>query len=222
MDMKDNPLSTESEPSLETRQSLLGRLHLWDDNESWRAFFELYWRLIYNTARRSGLDDSSAQDIVQETVISVARKMPGFQYDRERGSFKQWLLRITRRRIVDYLRKTYRQPPRADITLEMLEDEEAQTEAVADPATASIDSAWDEEWGRMLFDAAIACVRVEANPKHFQVFDYCVLKGWPAAKVAATLGLNAAQVYLAKHRVCQAVKRAVRRITEERSRVELR
>jgi DNA-directed RNA polymerase specialized sigma24 family protein len=52
-------------------------------------------RLFYNVARRSGLDESSAQDIVQETVISVARRIPGFQYDPERGSFKQWLLRIT-------------------------------------------------------------------------------------------------------------------------------
>jgi hypothetical protein len=50
-------------------------------------------------ARRAGLDESGAQDVVQETVIAVARKMPGFRYDPQRGSFKQWLLRITHRRI---------------------------------------------------------------------------------------------------------------------------
>ena len=65
---------------------------------------------------------------------------------------------------------------------------------------------------------ALARVRAKINPRHFQVFDYCVLKEWPAAKVAATLGLNAAQVYLTKHRVAQAMKRAVRRIEHERSR----
>ncbi len=49
------------------------------------------------------------------TVIAVARKMPGFRYDPQRGPFKQWLLRITHRRIADHLRKIYCQPERADI-----------------------------------------------------------------------------------------------------------
>ena len=83
------------------------------------------------------------------------------------------------------------------------------------PRNEPLQRAWEEEWEKAMFDAAIARVRGEANPKHFQVFDYCVLKGWPASKVAATLGLNAAQVYLAKHRVAQAVKRAVRQMGEK-------
>jgi RNA polymerase sigma-70 factor (ECF subfamily) len=58
-------------------------------------------------------------------------------------------------------------------------------------------------------------VRHEVNPKHFQVFDYCILKEMPVSKVCETLGLNAAQVYLAKHRVGLAVKRTVRQITNE-------
>src|SRR5678816_2584737 len=101
-------MSTSITDSLPTRQSLLSRLRDLDDQESWRVFFDRYWRLFYNVARRSGLDDASAQDIVQETVIAVAGKMPGFSYDPQRGAFKQWLLRITRRRIVDHLRKVYR------------------------------------------------------------------------------------------------------------------
>jgi RNA polymerase sigma-70 factor (ECF subfamily) len=75
---------------------------------------------------------------------------------------------------------------------------------------------WNEEWEKATFEAALAEVRAASNPRHFQVFDYCVLKEWPVAKVAATLGLNSAQVYLAKHRVAQAMKRAVRRINDER------
>jgi RNA polymerase sigma-70 factor (ECF subfamily) len=53
-----------------------------------------------------------------------------------------------------------------------------------------LDAAWDQEWERSVLDAAIAQVRAQANPKHFQVFDYCVLKEWPVAKVASTLGMN--------------------------------
>ncbi|HTI71939.1 MAG TPA: sigma-70 family RNA polymerase sigma factor, partial [Candidatus Limnocylindria bacterium] len=93
---------------LPTRQSLLSRLKSWDEQDSWREFFETYWRLIFETARKAGLDEASAQDVVQDTVIAVAKEMPGFGYDRAKGSFKGWLLVITKRRIADALRKRYR------------------------------------------------------------------------------------------------------------------
>jgi RNA polymerase sigma-70 factor (ECF subfamily) len=210
-------MSGRADDSLLTRRTLLSRLRNLDDQESWRTFFNLYWRLLYNVARKSGLDDPGAQEIVQETVIAVARKMPEFRYDPARGTFRQWLLRITRRRIIDHLRRIYRQPPRAEITPESLDEDEEHAAAIADESTSAIERAWNEEWEQSTFDAALACVRAAINPRHFQVFDYCVLKGWPASKVAATLGLNAAQVYLAKHRVAQAMKRAVRRINDERA-----
>ena len=64
---------------LPTRRSLLTRLKRWDDQESWRDFFNTYWKLVYGVALKSGLSESEAQEVVQETVISVAKKMPGFK-----------------------------------------------------------------------------------------------------------------------------------------------
>ena len=201
--------------SLETRRSLLSRLRDHDDGESWQTFFDRYWRLLYSVARRAGLDDVDAQDVVQDTVVAVAREIPRFRYDPERGSFKQWLFRILRRRVSDHFRKLYRQPAHAGISPETLE-ETGHADAIVMRDGMSLSDAWDQEWERSVLDAAIAQVRAQANPKHFQVFDYCVLKEWPVAKVASTLGMNAAQVYLARHRVSQSVKRAARRIEGER------
>src|SRR6266581_2625572 len=95
-----------------TRRSLLSRLKDWDDQASWKDFFDTYWKLVYGVAIKSGLTDAEAQDVVQETVLSVAKKMQAFKYDPAVGSFKSWLLLITRRRITDHLRKIYREPPR--------------------------------------------------------------------------------------------------------------
>jgi RNA polymerase sigma-70 factor (ECF subfamily) len=208
-------MSPPEELSLETRRSLLSRLRDFEDTESWQTFFDLYWRLLYNVARRAGLDDGDAQDVVQDTVMAVAREIPQFRYDRERGSFKQWLFRILRRRIADHFRKIYRQPVEAGMRAEILEGT-AEADAIVMRDGVSLSDAWNQEWERSILDAAIAQVRAQANPKHFQVFDYCVLKEWPVAKVASTLGMNAAQVYLARHRVSSAVKRAARRIESER------
>jgi RNA polymerase sigma factor (sigma-70 family) len=206
--------------SLPTRASLLSRLRDLGDSDSWRAFFEAYWRLIYNVARKAGLPDAAAQDVVQETVIAVARKMPGFRYDPAKGSFKQWLLLITRRRIHDLLRRQYRSVPVAEgQPHEMARAVEAQP--AAEPAPdAQIDAAWEHEWQQNLFLAALARVRQKANPKSYQVFDYCVLQELPAGQVARMLGLNAAQVYLARHRISALVKRTARELEAEMGRAD--
>jgi len=205
--------ATSDYDSLPTRKSLLSRLRDAGDDASWRTFFETYWRLIYNVARKSGLSDDAAQEVVQETVISVARRMPGFRYDPNRGSFKQWLLLITRRRIHDHLRVVYRALPMAES--DKARERVEQLPAPSLTPDAQIDAVWEEEWRENLFQAALTRVRQRVNPKHFQVFDYCVLRNVKAPEVARMLGMNAAHVYLARHRVSRAVKHAAAEIEAE-------
>src|ERR1019366_3170034 len=94
-----------------TRYSLLSRLQNWNDQESWKIFFDTYWRLIYSIALKSGLTEAEAQDVVQETIISVAKDIHKFKRDRTLGSFKGWLRNLTRWRIADQLRKRTRIEP---------------------------------------------------------------------------------------------------------------
>jgi hypothetical protein len=74
-----------------TRRSLVDRLANWDDQRRWQEFFDTYWKLIYSTARKSGLTDEEAQEVVQETIITVAKKIDKLRYDPAIGSFKGWL-----------------------------------------------------------------------------------------------------------------------------------
>ena len=205
-----------------TRTSLLSRLRNADDDESWRTFFDLYWRLLYNVARKSGLADEDAQDVVQETVIAVARKMPEFRYDPVKGSFKQWLLLITRRRIQDHLRRRYR----SGLAPEASSKEPASgTENVPAPTLtpdATIEATWESAWRENVYQAALARVRQRVHPKNYQVFDCCVIQGLPVAEVARMLGLNVAQVYLAKHRVSRSVQRTAAEIEAELDQSALR
>ena len=201
--------------SLPTRRSLLSRMRNLDDSDSWRTFFETYWRLIYNVARKSGLSDDQAQEVVQETVIAVARKMPEFQYDPAQGSFKRWLLLICRRRIHDHLRRVYSTRQLATHGSEELEEVNETVAAPMSPPDAQMDADWETEWRENIFQIALARVRQQANPKHYQVFDCCVLQSMRASVVASMLGLSSAQVYLAKHRISSAVKRAAQQVEVE-------
>ncbi len=196
---------------LNTRRSLLGRLKDWQDDRSWQDFFETYWRLIYATARKEGLSDAEAQEVVQETVLSVARKMKEFKYDPATGSFKGWLKLVTRRRIVDQYRK--RKPQ--EVALASTSESGTGTHAlerVPDAAAEKVDAAWETDWQQNLLDRAQEIVRTRVSPRQYQIFDLYVLRQWPSSQVASTLGINSAQVHLAKHRVQALIKKEVRRL----------
>ena len=94
-----------SDEFIPTRASLLGRLKNWEDQRSWQEFYETYRHLIYSVASKAGLSDPEAQDVVQETIMNVAKNIQGFEVGSERGSFKAWLLNNTRWRIAEQLRR---------------------------------------------------------------------------------------------------------------------
>src|SRR5579862_9254910 len=99
------PMRVKASELIPTRATLIERLKNWQDRTSWQEFFNIYWQLIYCVARRGGLTDVEAQDVVQETLMSVAKHIPTFKYDPALGSFKGWLLNMARWRIIDQLRK---------------------------------------------------------------------------------------------------------------------
>lgn len=65
----------------------------------------LYIKIIYNyvSSRVSGSEDK--KDIVQETMLSVWKAMKSFDGN---STFKTWVLGITRRKIADFYRLSYR------------------------------------------------------------------------------------------------------------------
>ena len=205
-----------------TRSSLVARLRNWEDHGSWQDFFDTYWKLIYAVAIKAGLADAEARDVVQETVVAVAKQLRGDGYDRSKSSFKNWLCLITRRRIIDHFRKRTeaeaRPAPRPP-------DETSRTDTlgrVPDPASLDIDSVWEEEWQKNLVDAAIERVKHQVTPKQFQIFDLSVLRQLAVAEVAVLLKVNAAQIYLTRHRVGSLIKKEVKRLEAQTERTVIK
>ena len=205
--------SEQSDP-LPTRPTLLARLRNWNDQESRKRFFDTYWKLIYSTALKCGLTESEAEEVVQETVLSVARTMPEFKYDPAACSFKTWLLHLTRKRIVDQFRK---RPPAGTRSVRgsKRSDETPTIKRLPDPASLDLERVWDEEWRRNLMTAAMENVRAQVSSRQYQIFDLYATKGWSVREVSRTLHVNAAQVYLAKHRIQALLKKEVRKLEQQ-------
>lgn len=204
----------EPDSFLATRRSLLTRLKNWDDQEGWREFFQTYWKLIYSIAIKSGLTESEAEDVVQETVMTVAKTMDRYRYEPEKCRFKTWLMRITRMRIVDQFRK--RGPEFASGRHRTETSTGTSTEErIPDPTTPFVETLWDEEWQKNLIDAAMDRVKRRVKPGHYQIFYLGVVKELGAAQVAKALGVSAAQVYLVKHRVAALVKKEIQQLEKK-------
>jgi RNA polymerase sigma factor (sigma-70 family) len=206
------------EEFIPTRLSLLSRLKHWDDHGSWREFFDTYWKFLYCVAVKTGLSDEDARDVVQETVIAVAKGLREGRFRAAEGSsFKAWLQLIVRRRVADHLRK--RGLPTAELAAGGNEDtaRTSTVERVPLPDDDTVGQVWEEEWAKNLADAAIERVKQRVGAKQFQMFDLYVLKEWPVGEVARTLKANIAQVYLAKHRVTSLIKQET---TKLRNRME--
>jgi RNA polymerase sigma-70 factor (ECF subfamily) len=206
-------MEPKSSEILPTRWSLLSRLKDWDDQESWRQFFDTYWQLIYNTGLKGGLTHTEAEEMVQEVVITVAKKMGGFKTDPAAGSFKSWLLTLTQWRIKDQLRKRARDPephrPRAE------ENTRTGTiERLPDPAAGSLEAEWDVEWQKHLLQTAFERVKKQVKPELIQIFDLMVNKQWSALKVARRLQVNLARVYYARCKVAALVKLEIKRLEQ--------
>jgi RNA polymerase sigma-70 factor (ECF subfamily) len=206
------PQFPKADDMIPTRDSLLSRLKDWGDNASWHDFFNTYWRLVYGVALKAGLSDQEAQEVVQETVITVARRIPEFKYDPSVCSFKTWLLNLTRWRIVDQLRKRKsegRRAPAAETTHTTV------IERIADPAGVDLEAVWDAEWEQYLLDNAIARIKRKVSPEQYQMFDLAVFRRWPVKKVARELGVSLGTVYLARHRVGSLLKKEVRKLERQ-------
>jgi RNA polymerase sigma-70 factor (ECF subfamily) len=202
--------------SIPTNASLLQRLKDLDDKSSWDEFYDLYHDLIFSVARRAGLSETEAAEVVQDTLLSVAKKMPGFTYDPAKDSFKGWLLTVTRWRMRNQLAKRSRmaaQETRMTRSREEGEPRTATIERIPDPAGPELESIWEEEWETRVLETALARIKRQVQPQHYEIYHLHVVLGQPVREVARALGATPIQVYLAKHRIGNLLKKEIRRLS---------
>lgn len=184
-----------------TRLSLLTRLKDYDDQDGWQRFLDTYGGVVRALALQAGLTPVDADEVLQETLISVVKEMPKFQYDPSRGTFKGWLFRITRRRIADHFRKATRKDH-----FEIMSEASWENLPESDLAKDPLNLFWEAEWRIHLVQKAIDLVKERVSPAQWQLFDLAAIQCWPTEKICALLQVNRAQVYMARMRVGRLLK----------------
>jgi RNA polymerase sigma-70 factor (ECF subfamily) len=201
----------ESSHSVRTRSSLLFRLRDWQDAASWEEFYRLYQKLVYGLASRSGLTRVEAEEVTQDVFKRVAETIAEFESNPERGSFRGWLMNLTRWRIADKFRERQRAAqmlasPRPPV------DDASHTrtiERVADQSILDTEAVWDSEWQQHLLEAALQRLKARVPARHFQIFDAYTRQNASVLQVARDMGVNPATVYVVTHRLTKQLKAEV-------------
>jgi len=202
--------------SLRTRPTLLFRLRDWRDEATWTEFYRLYYNFVYGCARRAGLPHADAEEVVQDVFKRVAETVHEFESDPARGSFRGWLLNLTRWRVSDKYRA--RKPhERWPAHARAPDDSEGTSTIERLPDQPDSPAAWEAEWQHHILEAALGRIARRVPAKQFQVFDLYRRHDWSVMRVARDLGVSSAYVYLTSHRLTKMLKKEVDALREHLS-----
>jgi RNA polymerase sigma-70 factor (ECF subfamily) len=176
-----------------TPVSLLERLRQPAPEPAWNRFVELYSPLLFHWARRLGLQQEDAADLVQDVFAVLVRKLPEFTYDRDK-SFRCWLRTVIRNKWRENLRRRVIGVAAGD----------GQMEDVAGPDDTEAFA--EAEYRQFLMTRALQIMQTQFQPTTWKACWEHLIAGRPAAAVAAELGISEGAVYVAKHRVLRRLR----------------
>jgi RNA polymerase sigma factor (sigma-70 family) len=197
--------------STSTRPSLLIRLRDPGDERAWSEFMEIYGPLVYQLAKRRGLQEADAQDLAQEVFRAVARAIERYDPDPARGSFRGWLSRIANNLIINLL-SAQRRHPRGTGDTDMQRMMENQPDAAAEESAL-----FEIEYRRRLLTWAAERVRGAFSHVTWQAFWQTGVEGRSPQEVADALGMSIGTVYQYKSRVVARIRREIEHYEMESS-----
>ena len=190
-----------------TRPSLLIRVRDARDGPTWLQFVQIYSPLVYRYARRRGLQDSDAADVTQDVLQTVARTIGRFDYDRQKGTFRSWLMSVARTRLCDFVDRRGRQVSGSG-------DTRFQKTLEQQPAGDDEADRWERDYRKCLFDWAAEQVRGEFQDSTWQAFWQTNIDGKDTKEVARSLGMTVGAVYIARSRVLARLKKQIEQVKE--------
>ena len=184
-----------------TSDTLLERLRVPADADAWGQLVDLYTPLIRGWLRRDIQLGPDADDLVQEVLCVVVRKLPQFRREPRPGAFRRWLRGITVNCLHELWRARRACPPARGASdffevLQQLEDPES-----------GLSRLWDQEHDQHVARQLLARIKPRFEPTTWTAFQRVAMDAVPADQVARELGLSVNAVFIAKSRVLSHLRR---------------
>ena len=185
-----------------TRASLLIQIRDGSNHAAWQEFVALYGPVVYGFARKRGLQDADAADLMQDVMRSISNAIGRLDYDRNQGTFRGWLFTITRNKVFNFLsaRRIRPQGSGDSATNRMLSNTAEEADGT---------DVWEMEYQRRLASIAMDRVKGEFQEKTWRAFWLTAVEGVAAPEAAKQIGLSTGATYVAKSRVLARLKEEV-------------
>jgi len=190
-----------------TRPSLLLRVRDVNDDVAWSQFVEIYTPLIFAHCRGRGLQEGDAADVAQESMRAVAKAIGKFEYDPQRGKFRNCLLTVVQSKLHNFFVQQQLQPALASETTLRFKLENESTRAD--------ESVWEADYYRAIFNWAAERIRNEFRESTWRAFWQTTIDERDGKEVAKALGLSVGAVYVAKSRVIARLKKEIQGVDAE-------
>ncbi len=188
---------------LTTNPSLLIRLRDVRDSQAWALFVEVYGPLIISYCQRKNLQDSDAADVSQEVLKTLCKALRGFEYQPERGRFRDWLGKVTHREILHFWKRRQQQASTSSTNTQEID------------ASTEDSRSWDDHFHSELLQTAMQRVRHEFEESTWSIFLQLWFEDRPPEEVAARFGTSVGSAYVAKSRVLKRLRAEVLMLSDD-------
>lgn len=86
----------------QTDESLIKQILEENDRQAAEILLEKYYKKVYKEIYLKTSDEELAKDLTQETFIQILKSL--YMFDAAKASFKTWIIRIARNKVIDYMR----------------------------------------------------------------------------------------------------------------------
>ena len=174
-----------------TRSSVLRAVANTENEAAWQRFFDLYAGFVFSIARSKGLNDTDADDIVQMVFSDLARNLPSFKYDREKGRFRSYLAALVKWRVIDRLKAVRRD---ADLKADFMEEAKSA-------ATTEDEDFAEREWQSAAMEETLRRIKPEVRPEHYAAFVASAVEGQDTDVVTKLYGISRDSLYQIRKRL---------------------
>ena len=188
----------------DTRSTLLAALQSPGDRCAWDEFVLIYRPVFYRMARRRGLQDADAQDLVQHVLLRICRAIE--TYEQQPGTrFRHWLRRVANNAIAAALTSPRDVGEGGSANFDKLD----ALPEVNDDVSREV----DDECEREIYMVAAASVRSEVNSATWRAFELTMIEGVACEEAAKTLKKSIGTVYAARSRIVKRLRIQIERLT---------
>lgn len=192
----------------ETSHTLLDSVRTGQDNFAWQRWHAIYEPLILGWLKQRHLVPSDCDDVTQNVMIVVVRRLPEFEHNGRIGAFRHWLKTITINCLRDFW-KSRANHPQAGEAMGVLD-------AWADPHS-NLSMMWDHEHDQHVAKQLMKLLEPEFTPVTWEAFQQVVVQDRPVEEVASQLGITVNAVYIAKYRVVNRLRAVAEGLVDEPS-----